>query len=183
MSPASSPSTEVEEVLRYASPIVLLFYFLFAFSAQSIAASKSTEAQKLDVQYGPQGKPLPIRSKSFKKVLPRDFSPNRKLLFEWLTAAVCFTFFCNAVIVIWHALYNRRDHWWAGKAVTASISFLELQKGQMSNMYLRSMLSGLSFPTRSSSFLLWTPYHHPQTHNFQHGVSPFPWSLLCLLWT
>jgi hypothetical protein len=116
----------VLDVLQYAYPIVILFFFIFAFAAHSIAsgkaaakaAAKANSARK--VQYGPGGKPLPVRSQSFKKVLPRDFSPSRKLVFEWLTVGVLLTYVGNATIVILHALVHRRDKWWCGEAVTVS---------------------------------------------------------------
>lgn len=138
-------------VLHYSYPIILLFFFLFAFSAHSIATSRATNSEdsKLAVQYGPGGKPLPVRSKSFRKVLPKDFSRSRKLVFQWLTVAVCFTFVGNAIVVIWHALYNRHEHWWCGQAVTVN-SLLFLSSDLKSNKYHRSILSARSSPTRYS---------------------------------
>lgn len=111
------------EYLHFACPIVLLFFFIFAFSAHSILSSKAAgKASSTTVQYGPLGKPLPTRSQSFRAIAPRDFSRNRKLVFEWLTVLVCVTFVANAAVVILHALAERRNHWWAGQSVTVSSS-------------------------------------------------------------
>ena len=47
-----------------------------------------------------------------------DFSKPRKLLFEWLSVAVVFTFAGNILVVIVHALYARKEQWWCGQAPT-----------------------------------------------------------------
>jgi hypothetical protein len=110
-------------VLQFAYPITLLFFFIFAFTARSVLTappSNATEEQAPKIQYGPGGKPLPIRTDSFKKEVQRDFSRSRKLVFEWLSVGVCLTWIANAAVVILHALYDRKEQWWCGQATTVS---------------------------------------------------------------
>jgi hypothetical protein len=108
------------EVLQFAYPIFLLFFFLLAFAARSVYAAPKDEDEQAPprVQYGPGGKPLPIRSQSFRKIVPRDFSRPRKLVFEWLSVGLCLTWIGNATVVIFHAVYDREKHWWVGEAAT-----------------------------------------------------------------
>jgi hypothetical protein len=110
-------------ILQFAYPIVLLFFFIFAFTARSVWAATSDNAndeQPPMIQYGPGGKPLPIRANSYRRVVPRDFSRSRKLVFEWLSAGMCLTWMGNAAVVIVHSLYNRKEQWWCGQAPTVS---------------------------------------------------------------
>ena len=110
--------------LQYAYPIVLLFFFILAFTARSILAAPPDDGgqeQAPRVQYGPGGKPLPMRSVSFKKVVQRDFSRSRKLVFEWLSVLACLTWIANAAVVIIHALYDRENGWWCGRATTVRL--------------------------------------------------------------
>ncbi|KAL9029514.1 MAG: hypothetical protein Q9196_002252 [Gyalolechia fulgens] len=104
---------------HFASPIILIIFFLTAFTAHSIVtASTDTATNPLEEQTGPGGKPLPSskkRPKKKKNVL--DFSPARKLLFIWLSAGAAATFVGNAVVVILHALLDRKNNWWCGEAV------------------------------------------------------------------
>lgn len=111
------------KVLQFSYPIVLLAFFLLAFAARSVftAPPRDDEEQTQPrVAYGPGGKPLPVRSQSFKRVVPRDFSRPRKLVFEWLSVALCLTWIGNAAVVIIHALYDRDEGWWCGEAPTVS---------------------------------------------------------------
>lgn len=109
------------QILQFAYPIVLLVFFLLAFGVRTIVTadpSDPNEAPTPKVQYGPGGKPLPVRSHSFKKVVQHDFSRSRKLVFEWLSVGVCLTLAANAAIVIVHALFDREEQWWCGQAPT-----------------------------------------------------------------
>jgi hypothetical protein len=113
------------DILQYVYPIALLFFFIFAFTTRSILTtppSIDNEEQAPKIQYGPAGKPLPIRTASFKRVVQFDFSRSRKLVFEWLSAGVCLTWIGNAAVVIVHALYDREDGWWCGQPTTVSFS-------------------------------------------------------------
>lgn len=112
------------KVLQFVYPIVLLCFFIFAFAARSVlsAAPKDDyEEAPPRIQYGPGGKPLPVRSQSFKRVVQRDFSRLQKLVFEWLSVALCLTWIGNAAVVIVHALYSREEGWWVGEAPTVSL--------------------------------------------------------------
>ena len=113
---------EVMVFTHYASPIILLVFFLAAFTAHSIlTASKDDVVQAKTDQTGPGGKPLPRTSsptaKAAREKEALDFSPSRKLIFTWLSAGVVLTFLGNAVTVIVHALLDRKDNWWCGQAV------------------------------------------------------------------
>ncbi len=117
---------------HYASPIILLVFFLLAFTAHSILTASKEEVVKSETgQTGPGGKPLPrngsptAKAAQEKKAL--DFSPSRKLLFTWLSLGVVLTFLGNAVTVIVHALLNRKDNWWCGQAVVVGDIILLLQ--------------------------------------------------------
>lgn len=110
---------------HYASPIILLVFFLLAFTAHSIlTASEEDVVQAETSQTGPGGKPLPRNSSPTAKVAREkkalDFSPSRKLLFTWLSLSVVLTFLGNTVTVIVHALLGRKDNWWCGEAVVVS---------------------------------------------------------------
>ncbi|MCJ1286808.1 hypothetical protein MMC26_006154 [Xylographa opegraphella] len=108
--------------IHYASPIILLVSFLLVFTVNSIAtaAGDSTTAVPT-VQTGPGGKPLPQsksqRAKAQRKLLVLDFSPRRKLLFDWISLGVILTFVANAIGVISHALLDREHNWWCGPHV------------------------------------------------------------------
>jgi hypothetical protein len=112
------------KVLQFAYPIALLVFFLGAFAAQSVFSAQPTDDEQQPpprIQYGPGGKPLPVRSQSFKRVVQRDFSRPQKLVLEWLSAGLCLTWMGNAAVVIVHALYDRENGWWVGQAPTVSL--------------------------------------------------------------
>lgn len=124
--------------LQYASPIILLFFFLVAFSVRSVyIADDSKEiggpASSSDPghppQLGPGGKALPARK------LPRtdsslaanlDFSRPRKLLFNWLSVFTALTFVANAANICLHAIVKRREGWWCGEATVVRCSSILL---------------------------------------------------------
>lgn len=108
--------------IHFASPIILLAFFLLAFTAHSIAtASKDAIIQPSTEQTGPGGKPLPqnisssIKARRENRAL--DFSPARKLLFIWLSVGTTLTFVGSATVVILHAVLARKDGWWCGESV------------------------------------------------------------------
>ena len=117
---------------HYASPIILLVFFLVAFTAHSIlTAPKEDVVQAESSQTGPGGKPLPRTSsptaKAAREKKALDFSPSRKLLFTWLSVGVVLTFLGNAATVIVHAVLDRKDNWWCGQAVVVCDIILLLQ--------------------------------------------------------
>lgn len=106
------------QFLHFSSPIILIVFFLIAFTAHSVAtASTDTTTKTTQGQTGPGGKPLPSPKKRSKEKETLDFSPARKLLFNWLSVGTTATFVGNAVVVISHALVDREDNWWCGEAV------------------------------------------------------------------
>ena len=112
---------EILLYIHYASPIVLVASFLVAFTVHSIATAQGDPISASTDKTGPGGKPLP-QSKSSKaeaqhKIRVLDFSPRRKLLFDGLSFAVILTFAANAIVVISHALLDRKDNWWCGQHV------------------------------------------------------------------
>ena len=114
---------DVRLYIHFASPVILLAFFLVVFTAHSIATASPDSTVAASTQLtGPGGKPLPqgkgasqAKAQQMGQVL--DFSPARKLLFDWASAGAVLTFVANAVIVISHALWNREDNWWCGQHV------------------------------------------------------------------
>ncbi|KAL8667541.1 MAG: hypothetical protein Q9168_007245 [Polycauliona sp. 1 TL-2023] len=104
---------------HFASPIILVVFFLVAFTAHSIAtASVDSTVKDPKDQTGPGGKPLPSTArKTSQETIALDFSPARKLLFNWLSVGTIATFLANAAVVIAHALVDRKEHWWCGQSV------------------------------------------------------------------
>lgn len=140
--------------LHFGSPILLLIFFLAAFTAHSIATASpdaSVRARAPQNQTGPGGKPLPASKKTAKKQDVLDFSPARKLLFNWLSVGTIATFIGNATVVILHALVDREDHWWCGESVAVSQSSSN-QGHNKANRILRSMSLLHSSYTLCSSY-------------------------------
>lgn len=133
--------------IHYASPVLLLAFFLVAFTAQSIAtASKDSTVAVSPDQTGPGGKPLPkgkgpgARAQEGQQFL--DFSPARKLLFDWISAGAILTFVANAAAVIAHVLVDRKDNWWCGQHVAvrpdslASTSYVRAADQEQCQIYV-----------------------------------------------
>jgi hypothetical protein len=109
----------VVTVLQYAYPIVMLLFFLVAFTARSIISSNSNSNVSKPTTLGPGGKPLPATdpTRNFvKRQIDNDVTRSQKLVFGWLSVAAAGTFVGNAINVIVHALYARKDQWWCGQA-------------------------------------------------------------------
>ena len=122
---SNSAARQVLLYTHFSYPIILLAVFLIAFTAHSVlTASKEDTVSASPSQTGPGGKPLPTNTApSAKEKLQRqalDTSPRRKLLFHWLSLGVVVTFVANAVNVVFHALYKRKDNWWCGESVAVS---------------------------------------------------------------
>ncbi|KAL8651054.1 MAG: hypothetical protein Q9226_004875 [Calogaya cf. arnoldii] len=138
--------------VHFASPIILVVFFLVAFTAHSIAtASVDTTVKDPQDQTGPGGKPLPSNSrKTSQESNSLDFSPARKLLFNWLSVASITTFLANAAVVIAHALVDREEHWWCGESVAIYIvaSFF------VYTLFLISLIDSKPSPT-AAHFSTW----------------------------
>jgi hypothetical protein len=141
---------------HYASPVLLLIFFLVAFTTHSIvtAPKDSTVAASKNVT-GPGGKPLP-RSKTPKAKAQRKsqvpaLSRARVLLFQWISAGALLTFVANAVVVICHALLDRKDNWWCGQHVAVGPHILTfISYAPANRCRFRSMWLPLSLCTHSS---------------------------------
>lgn len=150
--PWTSNST-AHAILLYihsSSPIILVVFFLAAFTAHSIAtASVDPRARDSKDQIGPGGKLLsPASPKRSSQKPTLDFSPARKLLFAWLSVGAIATFVANTVVVILHALIKRKDNWWCGQSVAVR-SLNTIMRWAEANAMMRSTL----LPPSSS-----TPY-------------------------
>ena len=159
--PADMASTRVvwnqiaEDILvyvHYASPIILLVSFLLVFTVNSIATAAGDSTNAIfTVQTGPGGKPLPQsksqRAKAQRKIQVLDFSPGRKLLFDWISLGVVLTFIGNAITVISHALLDREHNWWCGPHVAVC---LFVSTGRTLVLIIRNTRS-ISWPLSSST--------------------------------
>lgn len=114
---SSQNAQRILNFFHFGSPIILIIFFLTAFTVHSIATASTDTATKPLEQTGPGGKPLPSSKKRPKEKNVLDFSPARKLLFNWLSAGAAATFVGNAIVVIIHALVARKNNWWCGEAV------------------------------------------------------------------
>jgi hypothetical protein len=124
----AGPLRSAVTVIQYAYPIVMLVFFLAAFTLRSIAASNSNTNIAKPTTTGPGGKPLPATdpTRNFvKKTVHDDVTQTQKRVFEWVSLATAFTFVGNSVVVISHALAKEEEHWWAGKAVVVCPTLLE----------------------------------------------------------
>ena len=110
--------------VHFSSPLILLAFFLTAFTAHSIATASNDAVVSADPeQTGPGGKPLPQTSvKGKKPENTLDFSPARKLLFNWLSVGISVSFVGNAVVVILHTLLDRGENWWCGEATAVCLT-------------------------------------------------------------
>ncbi len=111
---------------HYCSPIILLAFFLIAITAYSIATASSDAVLHPSTEHtGPGGKPLPQKvTPSAKEKQEKNalcFSRGRRLLFEWLSVGTILTFVGNAVVVILHAIFDRKDNWWCGESVAVCL--------------------------------------------------------------
>jgi hypothetical protein len=107
-------------VVQYAYPIVMLLFFLVAFTVRSIAATNSNANIAKPTTTGPGGKPLPATdpTRNFvKRTVHDDVTQTQKRVFEWVSLATALTFIGNSVLVIAHSLVMKKEHWWAGKSV------------------------------------------------------------------
>jgi len=113
--------------LHYAYPIVLLVFFLAALTTHSILTAPNRNANGVSATLtGPGGKPLPKTKPQAKdnnkNGLKHDLPRSQRLVFEWISLAATLTFVANAIDVIVHALYNRKEGWWCGQSVVVSSS-------------------------------------------------------------
>lgn len=126
---SNKTAQSIMSYLHASYPLILLLFFMTAFTLRSIAATQSEEEtddeDDTPTQLGPGGKPLPrkspIRLRKDNKLDALDFSRPRKLLFEWLALGATLTFLGNCVTVVAHAIYDREDEWWCGQATVVGL--------------------------------------------------------------
>ncbi|KAJ4311050.1 ATP-binding cassette-type vacuolar membrane transporter Hmt1 [Neodidymelliopsis sp. IMI 364377] len=141
-------------VLQYAYPLLMLCFFLAAFTLRSIAASNSNTNIAKPTTTGPGGKPLPATdpTRNFvKKTVHDDVTQTQKRVFEWLSLAAALTFFGNSVLVIAQALAKQSEQWWCGKPVVIYLvgSFF------VYSLFLISLLDSKPSPT-AAHFATWS---------------------------
>ncbi|KAF2737678.1 vacuolar ABC heavy metal transporter-like protein [Polyplosphaeria fusca] len=118
--PYAGPLRRAIVSMQYAYPILLILFFLVAFTAHSISSSNSTANAPKPTQKGPGGKPLPATD-PLRNILKRktadDVTQSQKRVFEWLSVAAALTFVGNTAVVLTHALAARQDGWFCEQSV------------------------------------------------------------------
>ena len=115
---SNGPAQDILVYTHCSSPLILLAFFLIAFTAHSIAtASNDVVVKPSTDQVGPGGKPLPQNKHGKPRQIALDFSHARKLVFNWLSVGTILSFLGNAVVVILHAVLQRKENWWCGESV------------------------------------------------------------------
>jgi ATP-binding cassette, subfamily B, vacuolar membrane transporter HMT1/ACLQ len=120
-------SRRILEYTKVSAPAVVLVAFLITFITHGILTAAPSNDVEVHARLGPGGRPLPKRRQSSQQVKEaakvRDFSPNVKLLFNWLGLFALMTFAANAVLIILQAIIHFREHWWPGQAAVVSAPF------------------------------------------------------------
>ncbi|KAG9651682.1 putative ABC transporter, partial [Aureobasidium melanogenum] len=174
-------------IVHFAYPIVLLFFFLTTFTIRSILTARTdgSDDSKSEPQFGPGGKPLPKKKAPVDNTKNTflDFSRPRKLLFEWLSLAATLTLAGNAVTVIVHALYARKEEWWCGQATVVyivgafmvyTLILISIFDTQPSPTWAHAsswaLAAAMEIVLLASSFALYTHAHHePKAGNPSGG--------------
>lgn len=119
----TSTVQELVDVVHFNYAWVLFVVFMIAFVTNSVLTAEPSSESREPILTGPGGKPLPRSARKYKEELQRrkklkDFSPVRKVLFQYLSAALLATFVANGANVVVHALST--EEWWCGKAKAVS---------------------------------------------------------------
>ena len=129
MSPSSArfPLGTTRQILKYtqiSAPAVVLVVFLVGFVTHGIMTAPPSDDVEVHARLGPGGRPLPKRRQSSRQVREaakvHEFSPNVKLLFNWIGLSALLTFAINAVLIILQTIIHFRDKWWPGQAAVVS---------------------------------------------------------------
>lgn len=121
----AAPLRKALTLIQYAYPMVMLSFFLAAFTFRSIAASRSNTNIAKPTTTGPGGKPLPATDPTrnfIKKTVNDDVTHRQKRLFEWVSLAAALTFVGNSAVVIMHSIIWKEEHYWAGKSTVVRVS-------------------------------------------------------------
>ncbi|KAJ9379015.1 hypothetical protein DTO063F5_7331 [Paecilomyces variotii] len=107
--------------IRISYPIVLLVVFFVVFIVHSAHIAKDAGGHSGAAQYGPNGKPLPKRTRVMMMV-SKDFAAelakNRsRTVFLWLTLFLLTTYIAEAAINMLHVMLAQSQQWWCGQTV------------------------------------------------------------------
>lgn len=139
-----SPETirQTLERTKIAAPAVILVVFLVAFITHGVLNAPPGDDVEVQPNSGPGGRPLPKRRQSSQQIKEaakvRDFSPNVKLLFNWLGLSALLTFVASAILIIFQAILHHQQRWWPGQAAVVSLVLWHLL--YLTNDGCRSML-------------------------------------------
>jgi ATP-binding cassette, subfamily B, vacuolar membrane transporter HMT1/ACLQ len=124
------------QILKYtqiSAPALVLLVFLVAFVSHGILTAPPSDDVEVLAKSGPGGRPLPRRRQSTQQVREaakiRDFSPNVKLLFNWLGLFALMTFAVDAILIVLQTIIHFREKWWPGQAAVVSSSVTSLHPG------------------------------------------------------
>ncbi|KAI9783436.1 MAG: hypothetical protein M1835_003812 [Candelina submexicana] len=185
---SNQKASDILFYVHFAYPVILLVVFIAAFTWHSIATASPNSTTTASVtQSGPGGKPLPNTStpsaKDRLKKRTSDFSPARKLLFNWLSVFLTITFVGNAINVISHTVIKRKEGWWCGKSVVIYIvasffiyalfliSIIDTSPAP-TTAHLTTWIVGLVFEIvlLGASLAIYTSEHHePRVDQWKHG--------------
>lgn len=164
---------ELLQYLRFGYPPILLGFIFIVFLVHSSQVARNAD-RNIKVQYGPNGKPLPRRTRMMMAVardLPAELARNRsKGWFVWLDLFVLATYIAEAAIHMTHAIVSKSEQWWCGQAVVVRYLFPKLKAKLIKPSSLSSGLSSL-IPLSSS---LYSRTVDRQSRNSSHGSRPFP---------
>jgi len=123
--------------IRISYPIVLLVVFFVVFIVHSAHIAKDAGEHSGAVQYGPNGKPLPKRTRVMMMV-SKDFAAelakNRsRTLFLWLTLFLLTSYVAEAAIHMLHVMLAQSQQWWCGQAVVVSLQETFFVEGENQN--------------------------------------------------
>lgn len=115
--------------IQCSSPLILLIFFLVAFTIRSVHATapdvaKANGHASSEQLLGPGGKPLPQRALTgFKRIQDKnkDFPRSQKLIFQWFSVLATLTYLGSATFVVIHVFVDRG--WWCGQQQVVSLMF------------------------------------------------------------
>jgi ATP-binding cassette, subfamily B, vacuolar membrane transporter HMT1/ACLQ len=117
-------SQQILEYTKISAPGIVVLIFLITFVTHGILTAPPSDDVEVHATLGPGGRPLPKRRQSSHQVKEaakvRDFSPNVKLLFNWLGLLALMTFAANAVLIVLQSMIHFREKWWPGQAAVVN---------------------------------------------------------------
>ena len=119
----------IREVVHFHYAWVLFVIFLTAFIAFTVLTVAPVAQANGPVLLGPGGKPLPQSARKAKEERERrlklkEFSPGRKDIFLYFSAALLGTFVANGIEIVIHALTKAENGWWCGKEMAVSSNWV-----------------------------------------------------------